>query len=61
MVLTLREKYKEQYIELPFKITELATMVKEGLDTEEKPRFKFTHRSYLRVQIHREFGAPVEG
>jgi superfamily II DNA/RNA helicase len=55
MVLTLKERYKYQDIELPFEIRQLATMVKEGLDTEDKLRFKLTHRSYMRMQIHQAF------
>jgi len=41
--------------DIPFIIKNLATMVREGLDTEEKLQYKMSHRTLLRVQIHRMF------
>jgi len=54
--LTLRERllsldYDED--DIPFIVKNLATMVKEGFDTEEKLQYKMTHRALLRVQIHK--------
>jgi ATP-dependent RNA helicase DOB1 len=53
--LTLKERllsidYEEE--DIPFVIKNLATMVKEGFDTEEKLQYKVTYRTLLRVQIH---------
>ena len=54
--LTLKERllsldYDED--DIPFVINNLATMVKEGFDTEEKLQYKIKHRAFLRVQIHK--------
>lgn len=56
MVLILRERYKDE-VEFTFLIKQLATMVREGIDTEEKMMFKLSNRSYLRVQCHKMFGS----
>lgn len=41
--------------DIPYIIKNLATMVREGFDTEEKLQFKMRRRTLLRVQIHRMF------
>ena len=40
---------------IPYVIKNLATMLREGLDTEEKLQYKMNRRASLRVQIHRRF------
>jgi len=58
IALIMREKLLENGYdneEIPSIIKQMATMIREGLDTEDKLRYKLIHRSYLRVQIHREF------
>jgi ATP-dependent RNA helicase DOB1 len=58
IALTMREKLLDSGYnneEIPNIIKQMATMIREGLDTDEKLRYKLSHRSYLRVQIHREF------
>jgi ATP-dependent RNA helicase DOB1 len=49
----IREEYEIE--EIPFVIKNLASLVKEGFDNEEKLHFKIKHRTLLRVQIHNEF------
>ncbi|MBN7809533.1 DEAD/DEAH box helicase [Algoriphagus sp. H41] len=41
--------------DIPFIVKNLATLIREGLDTQEKLQFKMENRTYLRVQIHNEF------
>ena len=53
--LTLKEQLLSLNYELegiPFVVRNLATMVREGLDTQEKLQYKMDRRAYLRVQIH---------
>ncbi|SEB22286.1 hypothetical protein, partial [Pedobacter hartonius] len=38
--------------DIPFLVRNLASMVREGLDTQEKLQYKMDRRAYLRVQIH---------
>ncbi|RKR08189.1 helicase-like protein [Flavobacterium sp. 90] len=56
--LTIKEilfSYGYEPDEIPYVIKNLATMVKEGLDTEEKLQYKIKRRTLMRVQIHRMF------
>lgn len=41
--------------EIPFLIRNLPTLIREGLDTEDKLRYKIMHRRMLRVEIHQAF------
>lgn len=41
--------------DIPFEIRNLATMVREGLNTQEKLLFKLERRANLRVQVHNSF------
>ncbi|WP_312824876.1 DEAD/DEAH box helicase [Epilithonimonas sp.] len=41
--------------EIPFVVGNLPTLIREGLDTEEKLRYKMIHRRMLRVEIHQAF------
>lgn len=41
--------------EFPYNIKNLATLIREGLDTEEKLQYKMSHRRLLRVEIHQIF------
>ena len=53
--LTLKEQLLSLNYEpeaIPFVVRNLATMVREGLDTQEKLQYKMDRRAYLRVQIH---------
>lgn len=53
--LTLKEQLISQdndSEDIPFIIRHLATMVREGLDTQEKLQIKLDKRAFLRVQIH---------
>ncbi|WBL43556.1 DEAD/DEAH box helicase [Algoriphagus halophytocola] len=56
--LTLKEKLQlldYDIDDIPFVIRNLATMVKEGMDTKEKLLYKIENRGLLRVQIHDSF------
>lgn len=53
--LTLKEQLISQdndSEDIPFIIRHLATMVREGLDTQEKLQIKLDKRAFLRVEIH---------
>lgn len=41
--------------EIPFVVGNLSTLIREGLDTEDKLRYKILHRRMLRVEIHQAF------
>jgi ATP-dependent RNA helicase DOB1 len=38
--------------EIPYQVKTLATLIREGLDSESKLRFKMLHSVYTRVQVH---------